>query len=639
MKGIDKTQSVAPDAFARTGKQGGTAVSDSSAAPGDTRFQTNSYRSWVPNPEDMIDNEAFGIARNAFYESKLEMPHPLIPVNGTGFQPEPVLPEYMYPHEVRCPAGWLAYGPHCITIVAVPVWTTCPGDRSFKRHGLRSRMAVASPGICAVTVSRIILLRETGVSLVCPGGYEPHFSEVLAFTPNDVENGKTGKSNEPIGHAFTCTQLDSIPIAVAAGDHCPPGYSISDVGTCEARKQVGPSVSCPEGFVLGGEQTSPYAILSQEFAKCGAVEYYLGKVWCPDGFLPLGIDLPNLPFGSSLDAFGTVDRIAQAAEANRLSPSPRSLKRMEDTNSLQRKKAKIHKVASELRSVFPDSFVDVLLQNTLSEMHVEAETNPLDEEEMQQEGSWKEDAKSEGHRTDQGMDELEIGETLSDDMEEDINEDVWIVDDTEAEMEVDYELADNFDFQLKADSQRSPTNEASLQTQGRQSATEGSPISKLNSEAIPSSLASFEETTIKQAQARGTTPAVHPHRNVSSESQQGTGETLNRDGETGGHSGRKRRSEVRRKRRMQEQRKTSEGVQATPNLIMQLEAKIPPGGACVHIVGVFEGHCDKIECHGGIMKKIHQLVYDWVDYRLRVDIRQVDMFIPNGRDFRRTTPG
>lgn len=53
---------------------------------------------WSPLPEELTDDMAFGIARNAFMEQKLEMPHPLVPVNGTGFHPEPILPEHMYPH-------------------------------------------------------------------------------------------------------------------------------------------------------------------------------------------------------------------------------------------------------------------------------------------------------------------------------------------------------------------------------------------------------------------------------------------------------------------------------------------------------------------------------------------------------------
>ncbi|CBZ49842.1 conserved hypothetical protein [Neospora caninum Liverpool] len=428
-------------------------------------------------------------------------------------------------------------------------------------------------------------------------------------------------------------------LQVAAGDHCPPGYSVSKFGTCEARKQVGPSLSCPEGFVLGGEQTNPYAILSQEFAKCGAVEYYRGKVWCPEGFLPAGIDIPNLPFGSSLDAFGTVDKIAEAAEAGQLPSSPRSLKARQDMNSRKVKKAKVHKVADELRSVFPDSFVDVLLRNTLQEMQDEAEVGERDEGETRQRESGKVDGRNEVNHTEQPMDNEEKGKTQADEAEEDLDEDIWIVDDTETDTEVDSEPDDNSGFH-KNESPQSRADRAWLHSQGTQSATDQPVTSKITSEGSSGSLDFLgTETMFKQTQLPGSISVANTPTNVSAERQHGTSESLSRDGEAIGLPGRDSNWELRRKRRMQEPRKVSEGAQATPDLIMQLEAKIPPGGACVHLVGVFEAHCDKIECHGAIMKKIHKIVYDWVDYRLRVDIRQVDMFIPNGKDFRRTTPG
>lgn len=63
-----------------------------------------------------------------------------------------------------------------------------------------------------------------------------------------------------------------------SGQPCPLGYSVSEYGTCEGQKHVGPSVTCPPGFDIGGEQVNPYVVRGKEYAKCGALEYYKGKV-------------------------------------------------------------------------------------------------------------------------------------------------------------------------------------------------------------------------------------------------------------------------------------------------------------------------------------------------------------------------
>lgn len=95
-----------------------------------------------------------------------------------------------------------------------------------------------------------------------------------------------------------------LSVQLLDGKPCPLGYRASEFGTCEGRKQVGPSVSCPEGFVLGGEQTNPYAILSQEYAKCGAVEYYRGRVRVAVGSLARA--------AMCLPSAGLLDRTSQS---------------------------------------------------------------------------------------------------------------------------------------------------------------------------------------------------------------------------------------------------------------------------------------------------------------------------------------
>lgn len=67
--------------------------------------------------------------------------------------------------EVRCPEGWYAIGPHCATIVTVSPYTSCPGDKSQFRRGVRVEMQVAQAGICAVVENTSPLLR-------CSPGFE-----------------------------------------------------------------------------------------------------------------------------------------------------------------------------------------------------------------------------------------------------------------------------------------------------------------------------------------------------------------------------------------------------------------------------------------------------------------------------------
>ncbi|PHJ21791.1 hypothetical protein CSUI_004361 [Cystoisospora suis] len=597
--------------------------------------ELSDYRPWwYPSPEDLTDDMPLGIARNSFRETKLEMPHPLVPVNGTGFQPEPILPEHLYPHEVRCPAGWLGYGPHCLSIVAVPGWTTCPGDKSFKRRGLRSKMVVSSPGICALT-------RETGPSLVCPRGYEPHFSDIV---DQDSEKGKS-KTREPVGRAFTCTQSDSIPAALLDGKPCPLGYTASEFGTCEGKKQVGPSVSCPEGFILGGEQTNPYAILNQEYAKCGAVEYYRGRVrvpigavgsnhellvpsengaadrcslvnrsrisistpyllearslrgpapatpavliWCPDGFVPLGFNIPNLPFGSSLDAFGVIDKLTEAAGIPRHTKENRA-----KTSWSNSKIPKARRVVDELRLFFPETVVGEVEASILTERK-------------------EDEAAATAHET---------APLSTGDAEDFSDENIWILDeydDDNDSVPVDDEMTEAIQpWEISSMAYESVSNSEAARPSGG---------------VVPRDKPSESHTRGRSSSS--TAKAPHP-----SSKREETAKTFGspRVDEWSSKTGYSAKQ-----RRMAEggPRPAIPDATAAPDLYAQLQAKIPPGGACVQVVGVLEARCNKYECRGDNMQKIEKIVYDWVDYRLRVDIRQVKMFIPNGKDFRRTTPG
>eukprot|EP00922_Rhytidocystis_sp_ex-Travisia-forbesii_P035783 GHVS01053077.1.p1 GENE.GHVS01053077.1~~GHVS01053077.1.p1 ORF type:complete len:759 (-),score=134.89 GHVS01053077.1:247-2523(-) len=91
---------------------------------------------------------------------------PLIPPDGSGRAPEPFLPPEAFPFEVRCPNGWLASGPHCLAVIAVPGYTQCPDHSKRFWAGLKTSMTVAalSPGVCEETEYR-------GAEVTCPKGY------------------------------------------------------------------------------------------------------------------------------------------------------------------------------------------------------------------------------------------------------------------------------------------------------------------------------------------------------------------------------------------------------------------------------------------------------------------------------------
>eukprot|EP00920_Eleutheroschizon_duboscqi_P032652 GHVT01078716.1.p1 GENE.GHVT01078716.1~~GHVT01078716.1.p1 ORF type:complete len:365 (-),score=16.27 GHVT01078716.1:666-1760(-) len=219
---------------------------------------------------------------------------PLIPPNGEGYIPEPQLPEHEYPKEIRCPTGWQAQGPHCLTILAAPPYTECSGDKTLKARGLRAKMVVTEPGVCAVTESTGAILKcKPGATLekVATGdseiGYEYQCASVdiipyaalrgsqpcLPYAPNYDQFPTSVKDVDSASDNLTIVAMGVDNRSATSGQPpcrpaCPLGYRPTIEG-CRADQHTAPDLDCPDNFVLGGVAVNAYAFRGKEFAKCG----------------------------------------------------------------------------------------------------------------------------------------------------------------------------------------------------------------------------------------------------------------------------------------------------------------------------------------------------------------------------------
>ncbi|KAF8823033.1 hypothetical protein IE077_001102 [Cardiosporidium cionae] len=266
-----------------------------------------------------LSNDHVNKAREV--ELKLQMrnntfkiPKPLFPPNGTGIaHVSPVFTETVL-QEIRCPNSWVPSGPHCITVISVPPYTTCPGDKENFKRGLRASMSVSEPGICALTSS-------TGPKLFCPGGFQLEFSNKMqdpVGVTYFVSGKETSNSYDQIGRAYTCKGLDIKPYTSLKGKHCPLGYDATPQG-CTALQEIPPLLTCPPGFRLGGEAINSFALKNKMYALCGAVEFYKGKMWCPEGFIHYNTLYAMTTFGHIID---------NAAEGRRLSTADVQFERL-----------------------------------------------------------------------------------------------------------------------------------------------------------------------------------------------------------------------------------------------------------------------------------------------------------------------
>lgn len=303
----------------------------------------------------------------------------------------------------------------------------------------------------------------------------------------------------------------------------------------------------------------------------------------------MGFSVPNLPFGSSLDAFGVIDKIAGVLLPVRSTREIRS----ESASKAHSKMQKVHRIADELRSFFPESFVDDIEASTVKELMETAAA-----------GDGRRPGTT-GNGTG-GEDELDENIWVLDEYDDD-SDSVPVDDDTEEALAA---------VEVPGIVRRYMVGESAAIT-----ATRGGP---------PASSFSGPDTL---PEAPSSSPDVlhSPGKRLN------TGSPF--ASQVDGSSDKTQRSTEQRKMQEGRSRPAIRDARAVTDLYRQLQAKIPPGGACVQVVGVLEARCNKYACRGDIMQKIEKIVYDWVDYRLRVDIRQVKMLIPNGMDFRRTTPG
>lgn len=125
----------------------------------DSDEELSDYRPWwYPSPEDLTDDMPLGLARNSFRETKLEMPHPLVPVNGTGFHPEPILPEHLYPHGEITAHPLDPQGESCATLLPFDGASLC---RNYPLLG----PSQATPGCVPHSAVHTSRLTQTELSL------------------------------------------------------------------------------------------------------------------------------------------------------------------------------------------------------------------------------------------------------------------------------------------------------------------------------------------------------------------------------------------------------------------------------------------------------------------------------------------
>lgn len=102
-------------------------------------------------------------------------------------------------------------------------------------------------------------------------------------------------------NVYACEGQDVIPFLMLDSMACPAGY-LPSLDGCHAMQSFTPSVACPASFKVGGVPLSEYAFHGKELAECGLTTMYKGRLWCPKGFVPFGLPLPDMPFGTRIDS-------------------------------------------------------------------------------------------------------------------------------------------------------------------------------------------------------------------------------------------------------------------------------------------------------------------------------------------------
>eukprot|EP00914_Ancora_sagittata_P005846 GHVO01011778.1.p1 GENE.GHVO01011778.1~~GHVO01011778.1.p1 ORF type:complete len:318 (+),score=64.89 GHVO01011778.1:285-1238(+) len=184
---------------------------------------------------------------------------------------------------IRCPEGWKAVGPFCVTIIAVPPYTECPEQISRFKDSMYNRYKPFAASVCSEAL-------ETGPLVGCSPGYM--LREVGGGTHQDNDGEEEITVYECVGYESNC-----------GGES--PNSKNGEIYGCEII--VDPIVECPPGFVMGFEPINAYAFHKKEYALCGKQLYVKGNMWCPNGFFPHGALFPNLTLGDPIDG-GIIER-------------------------------------------------------------------------------------------------------------------------------------------------------------------------------------------------------------------------------------------------------------------------------------------------------------------------------------------
>eukprot|EP00920_Eleutheroschizon_duboscqi_P028476 GHVT01069357.1.p1 GENE.GHVT01069357.1~~GHVT01069357.1.p1 ORF type:complete len:784 (-),score=175.28 GHVT01069357.1:192-2543(-) len=507
--------------------------------------------------EAAASEEAATVALNELRDRLVTMPPPLIPSEGTGSAKEPQIPRGEYPWEIRCPTGWLPAGPHCLTVVAVEGYTECPGDKQQFRKGLKKLMAVGQPGICATT-------ETTGLVFKCPPGFSLETRDSVAAGASE---------GELASRAFVCRGVETIPFEFMNGRSCQLGYRPS-AGGCVATQELPPSSTCPPNFQLGGEQINAYAFRGKEYAKCGRVKFYKGKVWCPNGFVPFRTTFPEIAFGSVI------------VEDN---DSPAARRRL-DENEGQRD-------AADARSR-PNKNTTKPTRKTQQLPHPKPAHQEGEKQHAEEQGAQLEEEKQLGAKRQQEEQQPQVGsiENLLRSEVVEFKASVSSVAWSEASNDSDRGVGTLYleeNIKLGDGVEQDQVVELALES--------GMETSKIETSGSVFSQSWAEEEVEEQVA-------------------QMTGETSGNDEE----------------KQAGEPRKLQLGGKTRLSIYADLAASLSVAPKCLQVVSTFFSNCDTYTCRSPYISQVERRLRNWIYYKLDGDPDLVRALIPNGRNIRNT---